>query len=458
LLLVSRRAALAIPEIVGEGVMLPIGLVAAAFAIFGVLGGLVVQEPRAMLQSLPRFLATGRQQQQFQIPPGSVAPEAIPITLRGSELWSLNIDSDQPLLISAESEEAEERTVTVEPGTSFEWGRRAEAVSPFGEEPIEQLYVTNLSGAGATLSMDVFTRPVYAEMSTVLIAALSVVGIYLLYLAQHVLAPKVSAIAVSTAKSEMAQPLFMINLAVGAFLLFVFMFIPYNTFGEDIKMLKDSGFTLIMVLSIIQAVWGASKSIAEEIDGKTALTVLSKPIGRRQFILGKFLGIVWSVAVVFIVLGAFFLILIAYKPVYDARESSKLAPMWQESYREVVLTVPGLVLAFLETVVLTAISVAISTKLPLLANFTICFAIYVLGHLTPLLVQSSVGRFEPVMFIGTLIATILPVLDHFNIQAAIAAGVAVPYDYLASALLYCIVYSAIAMLLALVLFEDRDLA
>jgi hypothetical protein len=50
------------------------------------------------------------------------------------------------------------------------------------------------------------------------------------------------------------------------------------------------------------------------------------------------------------------------------------------------------------------------------------------------------------------------VLDHFNIQAAIAAGVAVPYDYLASALLYCIVYSAIAMLLALVLFEDRDLA
>jgi ABC-type transport system involved in multi-copper enzyme maturation permease subunit len=120
--------------------------------------------------------------------------------------------------------------------------------------------------------------------------------------------------------------------------------------------------------------------------------------------------------------------------------------------------VPGLILAFMETAVLAAISVAISTRLPMLANFIVCFSIYVLGHLTPLIVQSSVAMFEPVRFVAELVATLLPNLEHFNIQAAVAAGVAVPSDYLGWALLYCLIYGIIALLLALVLFEDRDLA
>jgi ABC-type transport system involved in multi-copper enzyme maturation permease subunit len=282
--------------------------------------------------------------------------------------------------------------------------------------------------------------------------------VFIVYFLQQMLFPKMSAIALATCKSEMAQPLFVIILGLGAFALFVFLFIPYNTFGEDIKMLKDSGFSTIMILAIIHAVWAASKSVSEEIEGKTALTVLSKPVGRRAFVFGKFIGIVWSVAIIFVVLGVFFLILIAYKPIYDARESSKMAPLWQESYEAVILTVPGLVLAFMETVVLAAISVAISTRLPMLANFSICFAIYALGHLTPLLVQSSVGNLPPVAFMGLFISAVLPMLEAFNIQAAVAAGQPVPYTYLGAAFLYCCLYSLVAMLLALFLFEDRDLA
>ena len=48
---------------------------------------------------------------------------------------------------------------------------------------------------------------------------------------------------------------------------------------------------------------------------------------------------------------------------------------------------------------------------------------------------------------------VLPVLDHFNIQASVAAGVPVPLQYLLWSLVYCGLYSAIAMLLALTLFE-----
>jgi ABC-type transport system involved in multi-copper enzyme maturation permease subunit len=244
---------------------------------------------------------------------------------------------------------------------------------------------------------------------------------------------------------------------LGIFLIGLFLFIPYNTFGEDIKMLKDSGLTLILVLAIIQGVWSASNSVAEEIEGRTALTVLSKPIGRVQFLIGKFAGILWTVALLSLITGLVFIFVVAYKPIYDAREMGTEMPDWQLVYHEVARTVPGLVLAFFETAILVALSVAISTRLPLLANFVICFSIYALGHLTPLIVMSRID-FAPVVFVGQLIATILPVLDHFNIQASVAAGKEVPLSYLGMSFLYCVLYSAVALLLALILFEDRDLA
>mgnify|MGYP000104932667 CR=1 FL=1 len=87
-----------------------------------------------------------------------------------------------------------------------------------------------------------------------------------LYFLQHLLFPKLAAVAFATAKSEMSQPLFLICLLIGAFALALYIWIPYNTFGEDIKMLKDSGMTTIMVLAIITALWAASTSVAEEIE------------------------------------------------------------------------------------------------------------------------------------------------------------------------------------------------
>ena len=115
------------------------------------------------------------------------------------------------------------------------------------------------------------------------------IGIYFLLM---LVAPKVAAIARTTAREAWAQPLFWVELAIGAVFLLISPFIPYNTFGEDVKMIKDSGLTMILVLSIVLAVWTASVSVADEIEGRTALTLLSKPVGRRQFILGKFLGVI----------------------------------------------------------------------------------------------------------------------------------------------------------------------
>ncbi len=120
---------------------------------------------------------------------------------------------------------------------------------------------------------------------------------------------------------------------------------------------------------------------------------------------------------------------------------------------------PGLALALMETMVLTAISVAISTRLPMMANLVICAAIYVLGHLVPILADSAVGKSEFVRFVADLLSAILPVLDHFNISAGISAGQQVPLG-LHRRGTACIACSTarVAMLVALLLFEDRDLA
>jgi len=298
-------------------------------------------------------------------------------------------------------------------------------------------------------------HPLWRVGIGVLIAVAALMAIGAIF---RLLVPKVAAIARTTAKEAMSQPLFYVLLTVGVFGLILFPFIPYNTLGEDIKMVKDEGLTLIMVLSIGLALWTASVSIADEIEGRTALTLLSKPVGRRQFIFGKFLGILTPVAIMFVVLGAVFLSSVSFKAVYDSRETGSPEPTAEECRLEMKQIAPGLALAMMETIVLTAISVAISTRLPMMANLVICAAIYVLGHLVPILADSAVGKNEYVQFIADLQSAIFPVLDHFNISAGISAGVPVPWTYIAVDGLYCVGYSTVAMLVALLLFEDRDLA
>jgi ABC-type transport system involved in multi-copper enzyme maturation permease subunit len=282
--------------------------------------------------------------------------------------------------------------------------------------------------------------------------------LYILGALLRLAAPKVAAITQATSKEGVSQPLFYVILAIGIFALLLFPFVSYNTFGEDVKMLKAEGLTLIKVLSIVLALWTASVSIADEIEGRTALTLLSKPVGRAQLIIGKFLGILVPVAIVFIVLGAVFLASVSFKVVYDARETSNPEPTPVDCMMEMAQVAPGLGLAFMEAMVLASVSVAISTRLPMLPNLVISAAIYVLGHLVPTLVATLAGQFPLVGFAGWLLAAVLPGLEHFNMETGISTGQFVPVPYLAGAALYCALYSLAALLLALVLFEERDLA
>jgi ABC-type transport system involved in multi-copper enzyme maturation permease subunit len=455
--IVNRPAGRAIAAAVGEGVLRPISYVIVALAALAVLAApaMPVQRLVASLKRLPDVQPISGEVEV----PARTPDKPVDATFRASELQGYTIESDQDVAINVEKGKGYvDPLMIVQGGEVRRWTPGGTAPRGF-EEEVEALYVTNESDAPSTVRYSFDMDVEMPQVRAIPIAAVSTVGLFVIYLLLRLLAPRTSVIAAATAKETIAQPLFALLMAIGLVALVSYVFIPYNTFGEDVKMLKTSGMTTIKVLAIVMALWTASTSVADEIEGRTALTVLSKPVGRRQFILGKFLGIIWPIVLMFVILGFVFLLTVSFKVVYDARESARTTPEWTECYTEVVRIVPGLVLAFLEAVIMAAISVAVSTRLPMLPNLIICGSIYVLGHLAALIVKSSAADdIVFVRFVGRLLAMVLPVLDHFEIEGAIAGATSVPMAYLGWALVYSAAYSAAAMLLALFFFEDRDLA
>lgn len=268
-------------------------------------------------------------------------------------------------------------------------------------------------------------------------------------------------IALATAKEAIRQPAFYVLMIIAGMWLFWSVFVSYFTFGEDIKMYKDTGLTTISFVCLLLALLTASSTVAEEIEGKTAITLLSKPINRRQFIVGKFLGIEMGVLLMFVVLGAGFAGGVWYKYAYDLREAAGGAPELGRQIDQVKQVIPGLALGFFEVTVLTAVSVAISTRLPMLVNLVVCISIFFLGHLTPILVEATGGNRsnELVHFMANLFAFGLPELEFFNASPAISTGAIIPWvGYVLPALGYCALYSGAALMFAFLLFEDRDLA
>lgn len=279
-------------------------------------------------------------------------------------------------------------------------------------------------------------------------------------------------IARATFKEAVRQPIFVLLALLGTFVILINHWIPFFSMGDDTKIFVDCGLYTILVSGILLAVWTASQSVAEEIEGKTAMTLLSKPIHRWQFVVGKYLGIVQSLLLLTLVMGTCFFFITYSKYGYDQRESGKgnvdlfeeaesgLLPFrtQQERLDAAVKTLPGLATAFMEASVLAAVSVAISTRLPMLINIVSCFAIFIIGRLTPVLVESKFKDLPVVKFMANIFAVLLPSLDSYNMTTAISTDRPIPTEYLGYCALYSLAYIGAAMMLALILFEDRDLA
>src|SRR5512135_1672056 len=92
------------------------------------------------------------------------------------------------------------------------------------------------------------------------------------------------------------QPVFLLLMTSSA-VFEIFLATPYYfAFGDEPKLVKNSTLAVMLLAGLLGAVLSASASLAREIRTGTALAVLSKPVGRTQFILAKFTGLVFALA------------------------------------------------------------------------------------------------------------------------------------------------------------------
>ena len=464
----ERKSAVTLLATLGEGASSVLVVVALVVMAIGLLSGFVFPDPQSALTSVPRLFQTGTQEHVQVIPgtPSTVNADEAPLVpfkldVDAKLLDALTISTDRTVVLgdAPESGQFIQAPKRLQADEQISWSRKDEKDPPIpiGDQQ-RALHIQNREVDDATVTITTLTKPAVPEASTILVTAAIVFLTGIAILLQQAVAPRASAVALATIKNELAQPLFVVLIALGTFLIILFEFLSFYTFGEDIKLLKECGIVVIMLLAAFQGIWSASSSISEEIEGRTALTVLSKPIQRRSFVLGKFLGIFWIVTLLFVILGAIELGAVAYKPIYEARENSMELPAWQECHREMVATVPGLVLGLMQATLLSTFSVALATRLPQLANIAICFGMYVVGHLATAIVSGANEGFPIVKFVAQLVATVTPILEHFSMQAAIDAGSPIPMSLLSGTLIYCVLYIMLSMFLALLLFEDRDLA
>jgi hypothetical protein len=314
--------------------------------------------------------------------------------------------------------------------------------------------------------------------------------------------PKGGAIALAAFREGVRQPMYLLLTGFALVLLGISPFVPYFTFGEDHIMVKELGYDTIMLAALAFGVPAASIFLNDEIEGRTALTVMSKPVSRRQFLLGKHLGILLAVGLMFAILGHWFEGVLLFKPWWDKADTVQTtlegslpfgkAPPWVNNLvtriglqrspsafltgvgfwvAHTVETLPGLVLSYCQVLVLVSIAVALATRLPMVVNLSIILALYFMAHLTPVLVSigqqartnapgSAVGKL--LAFVSQLFDTLLPGLDFFKVGPTLISDAPPPagpfWIYIASVACYAFLYSAIALLLGLIFFEDRDLA
>ncbi len=211
--------------------------------------------------------------------------------------------------------------------------------------------------------------------------------------------------------------------------------------GGEAKIVKDLGLTAISLVGLLRAVFLGVGMVSREIERRTIYAVMSRPVRRVEFVVGKFLGLGLTLFVNVALMAAGLL---------------GLARLLEGSWSLELL--PAILLAYVELLLVTAIAVFFSTfTTPTLsAMFTLAF--FVIGHLL-----QDIQRFASLVggpasrAIAAGLAVALPNLSRFRIGEVVVNGLPLPPAYVGLAVLYGAAYLVLLLLAASFVFTWRDL-
>lgn len=284
------------------------------------------------------------------------------------------------------------------------------------------------------------------------------------------------------------QPIYGILLLLGVGIIGLFYWLPFFTLGEDSVMFKSVGLDIVTLLVLILTLFATSRSIFEEIEDRSMLTLMSKPVSKWEVLLGKYLGIIASALVATALLGLV-LALATYARVprdYGIRLNSldelEIAKLHGLRAMHIAGLIPSMILSWLQVSVLAAIGVALSTRFSLVVNLPAVIIVYIAGNLTRFLMPiwdapagtAMHGQSGFAKVVAQALVVVLPYLEHFDLrQATITGKIALPGTIMANdpqaysygaiwaavgiALLYAICYSTFALLGGMLMFRTREL-
>ncbi|MDP7036011.1 MAG: ABC transporter permease [Planctomycetota bacterium] len=256
----------------------------------------------------------------------------------------------------------------------------------------------------------------------------------------------------NTCIETVRQPVFYLLTAVMGLVILTSPAITLFVMRDSTPLIVEMGIGTVTLSGLILTILISWRVVTEEIEKKTALTILSKPISRESFLIGKFLGVLTTVHVSAGLLLSLLIFTVWFQGGEANRSTAGFWSMWS-SYGHVILS--GGALACLQLMVLVAASVAVASYFGLVVNACIMAAFFSAGHLSGYLVSGiGTGWLRSVVSWAFLL---IPDLEVFNIGWAATQSRSASFQYVGFAASYAVVYSLVFLLTAMCLFRRREL-
>lgn len=229
--------------------------------------------------------------------------------------------------------------------------------------------------------------------------------------------------------------------------------ISQMTAGQDLKIIKDLGLAALNVLGLLIAVFIGVGLVAKEVERRSIYSLLSKPLTREQFLLGKYFGLVMTLAVNLGAMVLAFYAVLFYQHLVAA-ETQRAA--WATPALDPRLLI-AVVLMFGELVLVTALTLFFSTFTSPLLTLLLTLGLWIAGHF-----NADLRQFEQVVdspiakYVALGAYYLLPNLAPFNVRAEVVHGVAVSASHVGLTLAYAAVYTTALLLAAMAVFRTRD--
>ena len=256
---------------------------------------------------------------------------------------------------------------------------------------------------------------------------------------QHIM-NAIRIIALNTFRETIRDRILYNVLLFVAGILFLAMVVSDWSIGQQIKILKDFGLTIITFFGLLIGVFIGIGLVYKEIDRRTIYTILSKPVKRWQFLLGKYFGLLITL------LLNFLLMTIALYVV-----------LWFTSHEFSGRMLVAILMIYGEMTIIMAFTILFSSFTTPTLSAMLCIFIFISGHLS-----SSFRFFGPGVeqewfaHLLSVLYFLLPNLEFFNYTLQVVHHEPFVLQEIMLTVLYAIGYTSLILFLALWIFQRRD--